>query len=168
MHTFHTTNHHLKGVKWVVTFSWERNKRGYSCCTPIKWCFVIYLPTHANAHTFADMHLFNEEGVMKRYSSPLGIIQDHYRLRKQFYSKYVYSSFFSFFLFLFLFLFLFFSFFLISIICIVFVSVLCFSNKKILFIFLSNILYYRLPKHFTQNVLFALLVLVTIIFHCMC
>ncbi len=31
----HLTNH-LKGVKWVDTFSCERHK-GYSCCTPIKW-----------------------------------------------------------------------------------------------------------------------------------
>ncbi len=28
------TNHHLKGVKGAVTFSWERLKRGYSYCTP--------------------------------------------------------------------------------------------------------------------------------------
>ncbi len=32
------TNHHLTGVKWVVSFSWERQK-GYSCYSPIKWCF---------------------------------------------------------------------------------------------------------------------------------
>ncbi len=32
---------HLKGVKWVVCFSWERHKRGHSCNIPIKWCFVI-------------------------------------------------------------------------------------------------------------------------------
>ncbi len=33
------TNHHLKGVKWVVAFLWERHTRG-TVVRPIKWCFV--------------------------------------------------------------------------------------------------------------------------------
>ncbi len=37
------TNNHLKGVKWVVTLSQDRNKKEIyrsSCIIPIKWCFV--------------------------------------------------------------------------------------------------------------------------------
>ncbi len=34
-------NNDLKGVKWVDTLAREKHKKGFCCCTPVKWCLVV-------------------------------------------------------------------------------------------------------------------------------
>ncbi len=39
---FSKTNHHIKGAKEVKKFLVRKTQKGYSFCTPIKWCIVMF------------------------------------------------------------------------------------------------------------------------------
>ncbi len=52
----HITNHHLKGVKWVVSFSWARPKRGKAAVPLLSGGLLYAYTTHYHNYTRTHTH----------------------------------------------------------------------------------------------------------------